>query len=465
MSTRRKIQIILIVLLAACTQGMAQTPDELLAIHDAHLAAMNAHDLDTMMSYWADDSIYFLVSQPPPVPKAYVQAGFGARFAARPDFRMTEGRTFAAGNVVVEESQTMYTDVATGIEVVIPHLSIYEFEGDKIKKVTSYNDRLSTMVALGQVPVPEMPPLVPSIDVPDAEPTGLSPMEADAELVARWQKHDASLVAKMCQADYSTFAGPLGMQLDRIEMTALNELYYQGFPDVQLETVRRIDLGDGWVLVELLSKGTHHGTFMDVPASGYLTGISIVWLTRYNEDGLATEQSFYYDNLTLLTQMTTVEWILDGVWITSIPTPLGNVILKCIYTAQDAEKTRYSGELEYINGLPLLMDIYPDGDESKFAGGQAVKTGRDRYKATFLEYRTKKTGLSQEEIVGMDIVNATFQIIGPDMIFGQGMGSYYMAAQDADKDGFPDEGQEPVVRLPWGWLGKRLTIMSTPLTE
>lgn len=451
--------MVLLVTLSLCARSTALDPDELLTIYRAHAAAMNAHDLDKMMSYWAEDGIYDLVPTPPPVPKAVVRAAFQARFAAYPDFHMTEGRNFATTNIVVVENETVRTHAAIGIKVVSPHLSIYEFEGDKIKKVISYKDNLSDMVQLGQMPAPDMPELVPSIKVPDPEPTGLSPMEADAELVARWQSHDPAQPAKMCHSDFKVFAGPLGAKLDRVAITALNELYYQGFPDVQLETIRRIDLGNGWVLTELLSKATHQGLFMGVPASGHLTGIRVVWLTHYDADGLVTEQSFYYDNITLLSQMTIEEWILDGVWVTSVPTPLGNVLLKCIYTAQDTDKTRFGGELEYINALPLLIDIYPDGDKTKFAGGQVVKTGRDRYKATFLEYRTKATGISQEEIVGMDIINATFQIIGPDLIFGQGTGSYYMASQDADQDGFPDKGQEPVACLPWGWLAKRLTIM------
>ena len=462
-----KLMVICAVLvLVLCSQSMALEPDELLTIHKAQLDAMNAHDLDTMMSYWADDSIYFLVSQPPPVPKAYVRAGFGARFTARPDFRMTEGRTFAAENVVVEEAMTMYTDVATGIEVTIPHISIYDFEGDKIKKVTSYNDRFSSMVALGQIPAPEMPDLVPTIVVPDPEPTGLSPMEADVELVARWQNHDAAQMAKMCHADFMVFAGPLGTKLDRVAMTAMNELYYQAFPDIQLETIRRIDLGDGWVLTELLTKGTHQGSFMNVPASGYLAGIRVVWFTRYNADGLVTEQSFYYDNLTLINQLTTAPYLLDGIWITTVPTPIGNLILTTTYVAQDAAHTQYSGSLEEINPMPLLVDIYPDADPNpKWAGAQAVQIGRDRYEATFLGYsrKTVESDVGQMvEIVGLFTIKANFEVIGPNFIYGSGAGYYYMPEQDANGDGFPDEGQEPVAIIPWGWTSNRLIHMAEP---
>ena len=108
--------------------------------------------------------------------------------------------------------------------MVIPHLSIFEFEGDKIKNVTTYSDKFSGMIATGMIPAPEMPNLVPSANVPDPEATGLSPIEANTELVNRWNSQDAVSVAKMSHADYQIYAGPLGAHLDRVAMMALNEI-------------------------------------------------------------------------------------------------------------------------------------------------------------------------------------------------------------------------------------------------
>lgn len=456
--------LIVLVTLAVFTPAFAETPAELIALHDAQITALNAHDIDTMMSYFADDSIYFLVSQPPPIPKSYLRMAYESRFQARPDFRMTEGRTFAVDNIVVEEAQTLYTDSESGAEVVIPHLSIFEFEGDKIKKVTTYNDRFSGMIATGMIPAPDMPNLVPSTEVPDPEASGLSPMEANTDLVNRWNSQDAASVAKMDHTDFMIYAGPLNANLDRSAMMALNELYYTAFPDVQIEIARVIDLGNGWVLTELISKGTHEGEFMGVAGSGYLTGLRLVWLTRFDADGLVIEQSFYYDNLTLLNQMTSPPYSLDGIWITSFPTPLGNLIASTLYTAQDDAKTRYSGSLELINPKSLLSAIYPDADPSKevWAGGHVEMVGRDSYEGTYLGY-IRKTLESDTvegiEIIGLVTVNVHFEVIGPDFLYGQGTESCYLASQDVDKDGFPDEGEEPVACVPWGWTSKRLTFM------
>ena len=449
--------------LCLSTQSMALDPDELLAIHHEYVEAMNAHDLDTMMSFWADDGLYFLVPTPPPAPKPYVRAAFEARFAMYPDFHETEGRILAANNIVVGENETIRTEPGTGNQVVSSHISIYDFEGDKIKQVTSYKDNMSDMVQRGQMPAPDVPKLVPSSTVPAPEPTGLSPMEANTELIARWNSRDAAHVAKMVQADFQIYAGPLGTHLDRAAMMAMNELYFTAFPDVQVDVVRVVELQDGWVLTELISRGTHEGEFMSLPASGYLTGIRCVWLTRFNADGLVTEQSFYYDNITLLNQMTNPPYSLDGIWITTIPTPMGNLNLTTIYIAQDDERTRYSGSLEEINVMPLLADIYPGMDPNpKWAGGHAVMVGRDRYEATYLGYalKTVETEMGNMlELVGLFTVNAHFEVIGPDYLYGQGTESCYLASQDADRDGFPDEGEEPVACIPWGWTGKRVTLV------
>ena len=449
--------------LCLSTQSKALDPDELLAIHREYVEAMNAHDLDKMFSFWADDGMYFLVSTPPPVPKAYVRGVFEARFATYPDFRETEGRALAAENIVVTENETIRTDPSTGEEVISPHLSIYDFEGDKIKQVTTYKDNLSDMVQRGQMPAPDMPKLVPSVQLPDPEPTGLSPMEANAELLARWNSRDAAHVTRMIHMDYQIYAGPLGTNLDRAAMMAMNELYFTAFPDVQVDVVRVVEMQDGWVLTELISRGTHEGEFMSLLASGYLTGIRCVWLTRFDAEGLVTEQSFYYDNLTLLNQMTTPPYSLDGIWITTVPTPMGNLTLTTTYVGQDAEKTRYSGSLEEINPMPLLADIYPGMDPNpKWAGGHAVMVGRDRYEATFLGYtlKTVETEVGKmQELMGVFTISAHFEVIGPDFIYGMGTGSYYLASQDADRDGFPDEGEEPVACIPWGWTSKRVTLM------
>jgi hypothetical protein len=81
------------------------------------------------------------------------------------------------------------------------------------------------------------------------------------------------------------------------------------------------------------------------------------------------------------------------------------------------------------------------------------------YEMTAIEYLTRTAEPSLEAILGIGIVTGSFELVGPDQGQGQGTGAYYVADQDLDQDGFPDEGQEPAVCVPWEWTAKRLTMM------
>jgi predicted ester cyclase len=452
---------------------MGQEQADVLAVRAGFAQALDGHIQDEYMSFFAADAVWDWVSQPAPfVGHEQIAAMFDTHISASPDdWRTDQGRVMSVDNIVMVEHAALGTQTGplpgglppSGNEWVYPHLDIYEIEGDKIKRLTTYGDAAGVYIQWGLMPVPEMPELAPSFTLPDPEPTGLSPMEANADQVNRWNSHDAALMAEIYHADAQIFAGPLGMVLDRVAMTAMNEMFFSAFPDVALEVVRAIDLGDGWVVTEFVSRSTHQGPFMGIPAAGYPTEIRGVWLTRYNAQGLVIEGAFYYDSLTLMNQLITAPWPLDGIWVSAIPTPLGNLILTTTYVAQDASKTRYSGSLEEINAMPLLAEIYPDADPTpKWAGGQAVMVGRNKYEVTFLGYRTKivESDIGKTtEFVGLFTVKGYFELLGPDMLQGHGTGSYYLAVQDADRDGFPDEGQEPVACVPWTWTGKRLTAM------
>jgi len=295
-----------------CPQTMALDPDELVAIREAVDKALNEHDLDTMMSYWADDCVYDYVPLAEPcVGKEAVRNFFEALLVGFPDFGTTEGLVRATENTVVVEHSTTGTHKGewmgippTGNSAPAPHLDVFEFEGDKIKRATTYLDATCVMVQLGAVPVPEMLNLVPSFTLPEPEPTGLTPMQADAENVARWNSHDIVLNAKMVHQDAQFFAAPLGILVGRDAAFAMNELYYVGFPDVRMDAVRRIDLEDGWVLLEEVSQGTHDGPFFGLPPTGNPVQVRAALLTRYDTEGIIMYQGQYFDMLTIMAQIT-----------------------------------------------------------------------------------------------------------------------------------------------------------------
>jgi len=309
----RTILIGCIILIASGCVFSQATEEDLLAVYEAANNALNAHDVDTMMSFWADDIVYDYVAAPPPADgKEEVAAFFGAIFQGFPDFHVEQRRILAAGNNLVTECTVTATHSgewmgipATGNGIQSIHMDVLEFEGDKLVHLTTYDDSVSFLVQIGLIPAPKLDPalLVPSFTLPEAEPTGLSPLEADAEARSRWNTHDLSVYAKVVHPDAEILIGPLGLTLSREAYIASQELYFFGFPDLRMETVRSIDMGGGWVLNEVLWKGTHTGLYFDILATGRPIEIRGAFLSRYDADGLLTNLNAYFDNLTILTQL------------------------------------------------------------------------------------------------------------------------------------------------------------------
>ena len=61
-----------------------------------------------------------------------------------------------------------------------------------------------------------------------------------------------------------------------------------GFPDVREDIIRTVDLGEEWVIVEIVFVGTHAGPYLDVPNTSGVTNPRAVVLERYNTEGLMT---------------------------------------------------------------------------------------------------------------------------------------------------------------------------------
>ena len=307
------IGCIILIVLGGVPQVNAATEEELLAVHDAANNALNAHDVDTMMSFWTDDIIYDYVAAPPPAEgKEEVAAFFGAIFQGFPDIHIEQRRKLISGNIMVTECTVTGTHSgewmgipATGNGIQSIHMDVLEFEGDELVRLTTYDDSVSFLVQVGLMPAAKLDPalLVPSFTVPEAEPSGLSTLEANAETMSRWNTHDLSFFAKVVHPDAEFMVGPLGVTMDRNAFIALQELYFLGFPDLRVETVRSIDMGDGWVLTEVVYRGTHTGLYFDILATGRPVEIRAALLARFNADGLETNLNVYFDNLSVLAQL------------------------------------------------------------------------------------------------------------------------------------------------------------------
>ena len=312
----RNISIICFILIGLgglFQNATAATEEEMRAAMEGFVDALNAHDVAQMSSYWTDDIVYDFVAQPPPLNgKQEVTAFFEGLFQGIPDFHGVQTRILVSDNIMVTEAVATGTHLgelsgipATGNSLQIVALHIWEFEDNKVKRATEYLDTASTLMQIGLMPAPELDPalLVPSFPLPDPEPTGLTPLEAAAELDARWDGHDLSSCAKGIHPDAEILMIPLGIPIDRQGFIAISELEFLGFPEIRWEPVRSIDMGDGWVVTEIMTTGTHDGPYLGIPATGRSVALRAGVLRRFDTDGLLTNLHCYYDNLSLLAQL------------------------------------------------------------------------------------------------------------------------------------------------------------------
>jgi catechol 2,3-dioxygenase-like lactoylglutathione lyase family enzyme/ketosteroid isomerase-like protein len=104
--------------------------------------AFNAHDLDAVMSYFADDCVLEMPRGPEPWGRRLegrgpVREGLASRFAGLPDVHYGDDRHWVSGNRGCSEWLLTGTSV-DGERIEVRGCDLFEFEGDKIVRKDSY---------------------------------------------------------------------------------------------------------------------------------------------------------------------------------------------------------------------------------------------------------------------------------------------------------------------------------------
>jgi hypothetical protein len=187
---------------------------------------------------------------------------------------------------------------------------------------------------------------------------------------------------------------------------------------------------------------------------------TVVWSAFVNSGSAYEESIKYTDDLAYSAQ---------GVWVVSLPTPAGNILLLHTNHALDMTGTRFGGTAIHVNANPTNFGMFPDVDRGSHWVSQTVRTGPDTFETTMLQYGTRSREQMPHELVTIGISQSTWRITGPDTKEGEATFAGYLASQDADGDGFPDEGEVPVSCSPFTFTGRRLRVMPgcelTPLPE
>jgi ketosteroid isomerase-like protein len=106
------------------------------------LAAFNAHDLDSIMGYFAEDCVLLMPRGPEPegrrfVGKSAVREGLASRFAGLPDVHYSDDQHWVAGNLGVS-TWFLTGTTRTGEHVRVRGVDLLEFRGNKVTKKDSY---------------------------------------------------------------------------------------------------------------------------------------------------------------------------------------------------------------------------------------------------------------------------------------------------------------------------------------
>jgi hypothetical protein len=104
--------------------------------------------------------------------------------------------------------------------------------------------------------------------------------------------------------------------------------------------------------------------------------------------------------------------------------------------------------------------LFPDvtsGNEMYMT--QTFRTGSDSFDSTSLTYGVSEEQGVQAVTKTIIILNTQWTMTGQNTLEGNGTAAIYLADQDADGDGLPDEDQVPTVCSLFSFTGKRLQVM------
>jgi hypothetical protein len=151
-----------------------------------------------------------------------------------------------------------------------------------------------------------------------------------------------------------------------------------------------------------------------------------------------------------------------GAWVLILPVPdLGDVVLHWTAVPQGPGRDNFTCVLGVVWPNPTFFGTFPDADHVSDAIGQAVRIGLNTYEKTLVAYGTKKAeppGVLPE-IVYIQVVYGKGVLTGPNTLEGQGTIAFFDPSADADGDGLPDEGAEPIVCIPYALTGKRVPLL------
>lgn len=115
----------------------------------------------------------------------------------------------------------------------------------------------------------------------------------------------------------------------------------------------------------------------------------------------------------------------------------------------DPEGERFAYVMRWVNpDVTLRAEPFAEADYSSEMVGEAVKTGPGTYDISLIGYGVKERDGDRNQILYIFTADGTLTCVGADEFVNDVTLSIFMAEQDADRDGFPDEGEVPTCHGP-----------------
>lgn len=150
---------------------------------------------------------------------------------------------------------------------------------------------------------------------------------------------------------------------------------------------------------------------------------------------------------------------LAGAWIATLAE--FNIITEYTITPVNPEHTEFISVLRQVKPDPTLGGGFPEADRETDWIGTTVQTGWNSFESTVVRYGTKKVeDQPQPQIVYIMVMYGSGRLVDLNTIEAGGTTAIFLPEQDADGDGFPDEGEVPIWCGPYTLTScKRVQIM------
>lgn len=154
---------------------------------------------------------------------------------------------------------------------------------------------------------------------------------------------------------------------------------------------------------------------------------------------------------------------MDGAFLLSANAPGISVVHNAFNVAQDSEGLRYTQYVEHSQCSPSVWGAFPQANAHSQMIGVQEKTGPTTFRNTLVHYGLKTGGL-QDELVYICVTSSEGSVLDNEgRTEFSATQAFYMPQQDTDHDGFPDEGQKPVLCVPYTGKSTRTKLM--PMCE